>query len=75
MDLYHNELRLIGLDTLKRDLDASARILRNLASGLQTGACQPHTICHLFSLHDARLAYEHVLNGSSGRVVLNMAGA
>jgi NADPH:quinone reductase len=72
VDFYHNESRLIGLDTLKRDLDASARILEKLADGFATGVYQPPAIGRVFPLPDARQAYERVLEGRGGRVVLKM---
>jgi NADPH2:quinone reductase len=73
VDFYHNESRLIGLDTLKLDLDASARILEKLADGFATGAYRPHAIGKIFPLQEARQAYERVLEGLGGRVVLKMA--
>jgi NADPH2:quinone reductase len=75
VDFYHNESRLIGLDTLKRDLDASARILEKLSDGFRAGAYQPHAIGQRFPLEQARQAYERVLEGVAGRVVLNMVAA
>jgi NADPH2:quinone reductase len=72
VDFYHNESRLFGLDTLKRDLVASARILEKLAEGFATGAYQPHTIDQILPLEDARQAYERVSTGHGGRVVLSM---
>jgi NADPH:quinone reductase len=72
VDFYHNESRLIGLDTLKRDLVASARILEKLADGFSSGAYKAHTIDRTFPLADARQAYERVSGGHGGRVVLKM---
>lgn len=72
VDFYHNESRLIGLDTLKRDLDASARILEKLSDGFRAGAYQPHAIGRLFPLQEARQAYERVLEGHGGRAVLKV---
>jgi len=75
VDFYHNESRLFGLDTLKRDLVASARILEKLAEGFVTGAYQPHKIDQIFPFEDARHAYDGVSKGQSGRVVLRMQPA
>lgn len=72
VDFYHNESRLIGLDTLKRDLDGCARILEKLADGFTSGAYLPHAVDDLFPLENARQAYERVLEGYGGRVVLKM---
>ena len=73
VDFYHNESQLIGLDTLKRDLDASARILEKLLEGFQTGAYRPHPIGDILPLEAAREAYERVSAGRGGRAVLKMA--
>lgn len=75
VDFYHNESRLIGLDTLKRDLDTSARILEKLSDGFAAGAYRPHAIGDIYPLREARRAYERVLEGSRGRVVLKLAAA
>lgn len=72
VDFYHNESQLIGLDTLKRDLDASARILEKLLEGFRAGAYRPHPIGDIFPLEAAREAYERVSVGGGGRVVLKM---
>jgi NADPH:quinone reductase len=36
-DFYHNQSRLFGIDTLKRDLTASAQVLDALTPGLVAG--------------------------------------
>lgn len=73
IDFYHNESRLIGLDTLKRDLVDSARILEKLSEGFKLGEYRPHPIDRVLPLKDAREAYEYVSAGRGGRVVLAMA--
>jgi NADPH2:quinone reductase len=70
VDFYHNESQLLGVDTLKRDLTATARILEKLRSGFDAGAYIPPMIPDTLSLSDARTAYELVAKGGSGRVVL-----
>jgi NADPH2:quinone reductase len=40
-DFYHNEIRLFGVDTLKRDLTASVLVLDALALGLLRGTTAP----------------------------------
>jgi len=75
VDFYHNESRLFGLDTLKRALVASARILETVADGFATGAYQPHKIDQILPLEEARQAYERVSMGHGGRVVLSMIPA
>lgn len=75
VDFYHNESRLFGVDTLKRDLVASARVLEKLAEGFETGAYQPHKVSQILPLEDAPKAYERVSRGLGGRVVLSMTAA
>jgi NADPH:quinone reductase-like Zn-dependent oxidoreductase len=43
-DFYHREGRLIGVDTLKLTLAASAAILRQLAPGFDSGAFRPPAV-------------------------------
>jgi NADPH:quinone reductase len=71
VDFYHNESQLFGVDTLKRDLTATARILEKLRSGFETGAYTPPTIADTMQLSHARNAYERIANGERGRVVLS----
>jgi NADPH:quinone reductase len=70
VDFYHNESQLLGVDTLKRDLTATARILEMLRPGFDTGAYIPPMIADTVSLSLARRAYERVAKGERGRVVL-----
>jgi NADPH:quinone reductase-like Zn-dependent oxidoreductase len=70
VDFYHNESQLLGVDTLKRDLTASARILEGLRSGFGSGIYQPPTIAKSMPLAHAQQAYELVAKGERGRVVL-----
>lgn len=69
-DFYHNESRLIGIDTLKLDLTGSAAILAQLAAGFQAGDYRPAPIAKRFPLADAVAAYQAVAAGQPGRVVL-----
>jgi NADPH:quinone reductase-like Zn-dependent oxidoreductase len=69
-DFYHNESRLLGVDTLKRDLTASAAILEELAAGFEDGSYRPPLIEAAFPLDQVTAAYRQVLNGAHGRVVL-----
>jgi NADPH:quinone reductase-like Zn-dependent oxidoreductase len=70
VDFYHNEFQLLGVDTLKRDLTATASILEKLRSGFDAGAYIPPMIADTLSLNQARTAYELVAKGGSGRMVL-----
>jgi NADPH2:quinone reductase len=70
VNFYHNESQLFGIDTLKRDLTATARILEKLYPGFETGAYIPPMIADSMPLSRARNAYERTANGERGRVVL-----
>jgi NADPH:quinone reductase-like Zn-dependent oxidoreductase len=70
VNFYHNESQLLGVDTLKRDLTATARILEKLYPGFETGAYIPPMIADSMPLSHARNAYERIANGERGRVVL-----
>lgn len=69
-DFYHNESRLFGIDTLKHDLVASAKILEALTPGFDCGDYQPAPIAETVKLVDAQAAYAKVAGGSTDRIVL-----
>ena len=69
-DFYHNESRLIGIDTLKRDLTASARVLEALTPGFLAGDYRAAPIAETFGLGQAQEAYRRVAAGTAGRIVL-----
>jgi NADPH2:quinone reductase len=69
-DFYHNESRLFGVDTLKRDLTASAEILDALAPGFVAGDYRAAPIAETFGLGEAQEAYRKVGAGTAGRIVL-----
>jgi NADPH2:quinone reductase len=69
-DFYHNENRLIGIDTLKLDLTESAEVLEVLCHGFEAGDYQPAPIARRFPLHEAVAAYQVAAGGEAGRVVL-----
>ena len=70
VDFYHNESRLFGVDTLKRNLVASARILEEIRNGFDDGSFHAPIIAQTLPLRWARQAYELVSQGERGRVVL-----
>jgi NADPH:quinone reductase len=70
VDFYHNESQLLGLDTLKRDLTATACILEKLRPGFESGAYIPPKIADIVPLSQAQDAYERVAKGERGRVML-----
>lgn len=69
-DFYHNESRLIGIDTLKLDLTASADLLEALRPGFEAGDYRSAPVTRSFPLEDAVVAYQTVADGEPGRVVL-----
>jgi NADPH:quinone reductase len=69
-DFYHNESRLYGVDTLKRDLTASAVVLEALTPGFVAGDYRSAPITDACGLGAAQEAYRKVAAGTAGRVVL-----
>jgi NADPH:quinone reductase len=69
-DFYHNESRLFGVDTLKRDLTASAAVLEALTPGFITGDYRAAPIAETCGLSAAQDAYRKVAAGAAGRIVL-----
>jgi NADPH:quinone reductase len=69
-DFYHNESRLFGVDTLKRDLTAAAEVLDALTPGFVAGDYHAAPIGETFGLGDAQAAYRKVAAGAAGRIVL-----
>jgi NADPH:quinone reductase len=69
-DFYHNESRLFGVDTLKRDLTESAEVLDTLTPGFTAGDFHAAPITEICGLGDARAAYRKVAAGAAGRIVL-----
>jgi NADPH:quinone reductase-like Zn-dependent oxidoreductase len=70
VDFYHNESRLIGVDTLKRDLTASAKLLDALTPGFLAGDYRAAPVAETFGLGRAHEAYGKVAAGTVGRIVL-----
>jgi NADPH:quinone reductase-like Zn-dependent oxidoreductase len=70
VDFYRKENRLIGVDTLKRDLTASAQILGALTPGFVAGDYRAAPIAEDCCLAEAQDAYRKVAAGVAGRIVL-----
>lgn len=70
VDFYHNESRLFGVDTLKRDLTASAQVLDALTPGFVAGDYHAAPIEKTCGLGEGQLAYREVGAGAAGRIVL-----
>jgi NADPH2:quinone reductase len=72
IDFYHNETRLLGVDSAKLGVAESARLMTALVEGFESGALQPPAIAQQFGLEHAREAYQAVAAGTRGRVVITM---
>ena len=69
-DFYHNETRLIGADSRKRDAIGCARLLANLTDGFERGHYTAPVVNARYPLARAKEAYAAVERGSQGRIVL-----
>jgi NADPH:quinone reductase len=67
---YPHESRLYGVDTLKRDLTASAELLEALTPGFIAGDYRALPIAKTCGLGEAEVAYREVGDGSAGRLIL-----
>jgi hypothetical protein len=70
VDFYRNESRLFGVDTLKRDLTASAKVPEALTPGFVAGDYRAAPIAGTYGLSEAQEAYGKVAAGTAGRIVL-----
>jgi NADPH:quinone reductase len=73
-DFYHNESRLFGVDSLKRDLVRSARTLDALRPQFEDGTFRPAPVAAIYPLEAANEAYGRVAAGAAGRIVLTPNG-
>jgi NADPH2:quinone reductase len=69
-DFYHNETRLIGADSRKRDAIGCAHLLANLTDGFERGRYSAPIVNARYPLARATEAYAAVERGSEGRIVL-----
>jgi NADPH:quinone reductase-like Zn-dependent oxidoreductase len=73
LDFYRKDLRLFGLNTLRMDAEACARILNQLSPGFEEGALHPPLIAERHPLEEAATAYERLMSGEArGKVLLVM---
>lgn len=70
LDFYRRELRLVGVNSVRYDAHAAARVLEQVAPGFESGALAPPPVGRAFYLERAREAYEAVEGGGAGRVAL-----
>jgi NADPH:quinone reductase len=62
VDFYHNESRLIGLDSLKLSFDETAKILRQVTAGFDSGLYPPPDL-EIFSLEEGPRVYRDIAEG------------
>ncbi len=72
IDFYHNETQLFGTDSAKLGVAESARLMDALVDGFDSGKLEPPLIAARYSLEQGRAAYEAVVAGTPGRVVITM---
>jgi NADPH2:quinone reductase len=70
LDFYRNESRLFGVNTLKHDLTAAAKVLEALTPGFIAGDYRAAPIAETHGLGEAQEAYRKVGAGASGRIIL-----
>ena len=72
IDFYHNESRLLGVDTRARDAIASASLLEALVPFFEQGTFRAPQIDRVLALSDGVAAYQEVASGQvHGRLVLD----
>ena len=59
VDFYHNELRLLGVDSLKLSFEETAEILRRLTPGIESGIF-PAPRVEIFSLEEGPRLYRDI---------------
>ena len=69
-DFYHNETQLLGADSAKLGVVASARLMQSVARGFDNGKFDAPVIAHRYGLAQGREAYAAVAEGTPGRVVI-----
>jgi len=70
LDFYRRGLRLVGVNSVRYDAQAAARVLEAVAPGFESGALAAPRVGRAFYLERAREAYEAVAAGGAGRVAL-----
>lgn len=70
VDLYHNETQILGSDSRKLDVVASAHRLDRLNGYFESGEFRPLPITATYPLSEGPAAYKAVADHSVGRVVI-----
>lgn len=71
IDLYHNEIQILGADSRKLDVVESARLLKLISPHFESGVFRPLPITRSYSLEDGVAAYQAVANHTVGRIVIH----
>jgi NADPH:quinone reductase len=69
--LYHNETRILGIDSTKLTVVDSARRLQKMGPHFDSGEFRPLPIAAHYSLAESAAAYQAVADHVAGRVVIN----
>jgi NADPH:quinone reductase len=70
VDFYHNETRLLGVDTLKISFEEAAEILRQLSPGIQSGSFLP-SAAETFPLEEGPRIYREIAESKiKGKAIL-----
>ena len=69
--LYHNETRILGVDSTKLSVVDSAQRLQEMGPYFESDEFQSLPIAARYSLDEAQAAYQAVADGIKGRVVIN----
>ena len=72
IDFYHNETQLLGVDTVKLDVTATAALMVKFGEGFASGAFHAPVIAARYPLERAREAYQAVAEGTPGRIVITI---
>jgi NADPH2:quinone reductase len=59
VDFYHNESRLLGVDSLKLSFEETAEVLRQLTPGIESGTFPPPRV-ETFSLEEGPRLYRDI---------------
>jgi NADPH2:quinone reductase len=70
IDLYRNETHILGSDSRKLDVVASARLLQQISPYFESGQFRPLPITASYRLDEAVVAYQAVADHVAGRVVI-----
>lgn len=70
IELYRNEIRILGVDSRKLDVIESARRLEQISPYFDSGAFHPLPVTAAYPLDQGIAAYQAVADHATGRVVI-----